>query len=68
MLQHRQNKGKKDSFAGRYFCYNLIYYERYRNINQAIEREKEIKMMSRSEKLGLIKEFNPMMHFLKVNE
>ena len=41
MQQHYDNKGKNDSFAGRYYCYKLIYFERYLDINIAIEREKE---------------------------
>ena len=49
ILQHYENKGNKKTFAGKYYCYKLIYYESYSDINQAIEREKEIKDMSRTE-------------------
>lgn len=42
MFQHYSNRGNKKSFAGRYYCYNLIYFERYDSISMAIEREKEI--------------------------
>lgn len=45
--EHRTNKGKPETFAGRYYCYNLVYYERFGHIQQAIEREKEVKLMSR---------------------
>ena len=43
LLQHYQNRGNKKSFAGKYYCYKLIYYEFYGDIHQAIAREKEIK-------------------------
>ena len=48
MKQHFENKGNRKTFAGRYYCYNLIYFERFGDINMAIEREKEIKDMSRA--------------------
>jgi putative endonuclease len=43
LVEHYLNKGTSKSFAGKYFCYHLIYFERYENINDAIAREKEIK-------------------------
>ena len=66
ILQHYQNRGNKKSFAGRYYCYKLIYYERYSDVHIAIEREKEIKDLSREKKLNLIKEVNPGFNTLKV--
>lgn len=68
LIEHPENKGKPNSFAGKFYCYNLIYYERHTNINHAIEREKEIKLMNRSAKEELIKSLNPKMHFLNVFE
>ena len=59
MIQHRTNKGKPSSFAGRYYCYKLIYFERFSDVNMAIEREKEIKDLSRTKKEALIKTKNP---------
>jgi putative endonuclease len=66
MKEHRDNKGKPGTFAGRYFCYNLIYYERHSHINHAIEREDELKLMNRKEKEELIKTINPKMLFLNI--
>jgi len=43
LYEHTENKGTNKSFAGKYSCYNLVYYERFSNIGHAIEREKEIK-------------------------
>ena len=57
--EHFENRGKKESFAGKYYCYKLIYWERFSDINDAILREKEIKGWRRSKKEALIKEKNP---------
>lgn len=66
MQQHFENRGKKDNFAGRYYCYKLVYYETYSDVNQAIRREKEIKDLSREKKNELIASVNPRWHFYKV--
>jgi putative endonuclease len=64
LYEHAENKGNKNSFAGKYYCHNLIYYEHFSNINHAIEREKEIKKWSREKKVSLIESFNPEWKFL----
>lgn len=64
MNQHFENRGKPGSFAGKYFCYNLIYWEHFKYIQHAIEREKEIKKWSRIKKEELIKTMNPNWDFL----
>ena len=61
---HEDNIGLKKTFAGKYFCYNLIYYEYYGHIQWAIGREKQIKGMSRKKKEKLIEKFNPDWRFL----
>ncbi|GAB3812340.1 hypothetical protein GCM10028895_03260 [Pontibacter rugosus] len=68
MEQHKANRGKSATFAGRYYCYKLLYYERYTYVLHAIEREKEIKLLSREDKLQLIKEENPTLMFVDVWE
>ncbi|WP_017729812.1 GIY-YIG nuclease family protein [Nafulsella turpanensis] len=68
LQQHYANRGKKETFAGSYFCYCLLYYERHQYVQHAIEREKEIKGYSRQQKEDLISEFNPEWNFLNVNE
>jgi len=62
--EHFKVRGKKSSFVGRYHCYNLIYFERYENIDDAIKREKEIKKWRREKKEILIKNLNPEWKFL----
>ena len=61
-----QNKEKlnPNSFTAKYNVQFLVYYEKYGWIQQAIAREKEIKLLRRDLKLELIKEFNPNMEFL----
>ena len=66
MSEHYANRGKPETFAGKYYCYKLIYYERYTSINMAIEREKEIKDLSREKKLELIKSTNHRMSFIQI--
>ena len=54
----------KNSFTSKYNCSDLIYWERFQYIDQAIEREKEIKKWRREKKFHLIKSFNPSMKTL----
>ncbi|MFD2785912.1 GIY-YIG nuclease family protein [Hymenobacter rubripertinctus] len=57
--EHVANEGKPHTFAGRYFCSQLMYWELFGNINQAIAREKEIKGWRREKKDALIATLNP---------
>jgi putative endonuclease len=68
LQQHHSNRGNMETFAGKYYCYCLLYYESYRYVNHAIDREKEIKRFSRKEKEALISGFNPEWSFLEINE
>ncbi len=61
-LEHNMNDRK--TFAGKYFCYYLVYYEWYQYIQAAIQREKEIKGWLRVKKEKLITSFNPDWRFL----
>ena len=62
--QHFQNRGTPATFAGRYFCYNLVYVEQYPDITAAIAREKELKGWTRAKKNALIAMVNPGWEFL----
>ena len=55
---------KRHSFTSRYFCYNLIYFEYFQQINMAIARETELKKWSRAKKELLINKRNPEWRFL----
>jgi putative endonuclease len=63
--QHYENRGDAKTFAGRYYCYHLIYFERHYTAQAAIDREKQIKGWSRSKKLAFIKSENPELLTLK---
>ena len=49
----------KLSFAGKYNCYDLVYYKGFESINEAIAFEKQIKKCRREKKNNLIIDFNP---------
>ncbi|MBD1396927.1 GIY-YIG nuclease family protein [Pontibacter sp. JH31] len=59
MSEHVLNAGNPRTFAGRYYCYNLVYFERFTYVEHAIAREKQLKKWSRSKKEELIISFNP---------
>lgn len=53
----------KSSYTRKYNCYYLIYYEHYRYVSAAIDREKEIKGWKRDKKEALIYAENPNWEF-----
>jgi putative endonuclease len=62
--EHESNRECPATFAGKYYCNKLIYYELFDKPEDAIQREKEIKKLSRDNKLKLIRNKNPKMHFM----
>ena len=64
LIKHYLNRGKKETFAGKYYCYNLLHYERYQFIQHAIAREKELKGWTRKKKEELIGNENAEWKFL----
>ncbi len=55
--QHKNNL--VDGFTKKYDVHNLVYYEAYKNIEDAIAREKCMKKWKRKWKLELIESSNP---------
>lgn len=45
-------------FSKKYGCKNLVYYEIFEDINEAIKREKQLKKWKRERKINLISEKN----------
>ncbi len=62
-LQQHKEKLNPTSFTAKYNVHYLLHYEKFTWIQLAIEREKEIKNLSRNKKLDLIKEQNPNLDF-----
>ena len=58
------SQNRKKSFAGKYNCYHLVYYEGFESIESAIQREKELKKWRREKKDKVISNFNPNWEFL----
>ncbi len=65
--QHFNNRGNKNSFAGKYYCYNLVYYEHFTHVKEAIAREKMLKRWARKKKEELIRSVNPLMQFILID-
>jgi putative endonuclease len=61
--QHINNEGSQ--FVKRYRLYNLVFYEHYERITDAIDREKQLKNWHHHWKVNLIKSVNPEMKDLK---
>ena len=62
--QHTNNAGKLKTFAGRYNCHHLVYFEEFKYIDKAIKREKQLKAWPRADKVALIEGVNPDWVFL----
>ncbi len=56
---YEHKNGAVDGFTKKYKLHNLLYYEIYNNINDAITREKQLKHWNRKWKLDLIEKVNP---------
>jgi putative endonuclease len=49
----------KNSFSDKYSCEKLVYLEHFTTIEEAINREKQLKRWSRAKKEALINRLNP---------
>ncbi len=55
--QHRNRQ--VEGFTARYGVKRLVYYESFRNVTDAINREKQMKKWNRQWKINLIEKANP---------
>ena len=55
--QHKT--GMHDGFTKRYLLHNLIYFEEFLDVRDAITREKQLKKWNRTWKIELIEKMNP---------
>ena len=58
VVEHKEKSDLK-SFTARYNLNKLVYYESYSTIEEAIDREKQLKGGSRQKKIDLINRINP---------
>ncbi|AQX05169.1 endonuclease [Elizabethkingia meningoseptica] len=63
-LYQHTTKSNPKSFTAKYNTMFLVYYEKFGWIQEAIQREKEIKNLTRVKKLELIRSINPNLDFL----
>jgi len=61
--QHTNGEGSL--FVKKYRLYDLVYYEYFERITDAIDREKQLKRWHKDWKINLIKSVNPTMKDLK---
>ena len=57
VYEHRSERF--DGFTKRYHLNELVYFEEYSDVNEAIAREKQLKGWSRAKKNQLITKHNP---------
>ena len=57
ILQHKSGEGSQ--FTSLYGCNRLLYFERFEDIRNAINREKSLKGKTRAKKIALIIIINP---------
>ena len=56
---HEHKNGLVDGFTKKYRVHKLVYYEAYKNVKEAILREKSIKGLLRIRKNELVETINP---------
>ncbi|HBX66133.1 MAG: endonuclease [Balneola sp.] len=64
IVEHYLERGSQKSFAGRYYCFNLIWYDSFPSMHEAIQAEKRIKGKKRKWKEDLVSQINPSWNFL----
>ncbi|MBP2832626.1 GIY-YIG nuclease family protein [Aquimarina sp. U1-2] len=58
--------GIGSKFTTKYNLTELVYFEEFTNINEAISREKQLKNWKKDWKINLIKKLNPKLETLEI--
>ena len=64
VIEHKEGLGS--IYTQKYNVKELVYYEEFSDINQAIDREKQLKNWHKEWKLNLIKTINPELKELEI--
>ncbi len=56
-FQHKEKKYY--GFTARYNCHRLVWFQRFSEVSDAIQREKELKGWTRAKKIALVEAVNP---------
>ena len=62
--EHNESKGSV--FTSKFNLTDVVYYEIFSDVNQAISREKQLKSWKKEWKLKLIKEINPTLETIQI--
>ena len=65
IAEHVEGEGSK--FSSKYNLTDLVYFEEFDDISEAIAREKQLKNWKREWKINLIKRLNPELKDLKMD-
>ena len=65
IIQHKTKEGSK--FTARYNIADLIYFEEFTDVQQAIAREKQLKNWKKEWKLNLTEGLNPKLETLNLH-
>jgi len=57
IIRHKDSRANQ--FAAKYDVRKLVYYEKYKNLEEAIRREKQLKKWNRRWKIRIIEQLNP---------
>lgn len=66
-INEHKNKTFKNSFTARYNCDILVYFEEFETVQEAFDRETQLKAGNRKRKERLINEMNPNWNDLSLN-
>ncbi len=64
LYEHYINQGLTNSFTSKYKAFYCIWYQEFKTLEEARNRESEIKLLNRAKKEEIINKSNPEWNFL----